>query len=262
MEDREFDKIFSVLKDREIIPSDNAFGSLQDALNKQEKKLAKTKLKPIWWAASIIAPLLLSYGIYNATVQTQVEPSLSFSEPEHIESPKVLEAEEKNLIEVVEVEQTPIKEAQELKISPKLEESIKDKGLVAIEKILPSNPIALEEPVRVEEVTAETQIALDNEKKLAELLKPIEEDELDLLLEQRRIAMAIEQLDEQAIYNLLKEAQASLSVQVDSQLASVKADKLLQQAETELEANKSLKSLLSKAIETGVVEVQSLFKRR
>ena len=70
----------------------------------------------------------------------------------------------------------------------------------------------------------------------------------------------MEKLGDDDIMRLLYEAQVTLEIQDGGQYASSEAERLLEQATMEMEADKSLRSILNKAIETGLVEVQAFFK--
>lgn len=263
MEDREFDKLFSTLKHREIPPSDKAFMNLQNALNQEEKK--GLNLKAIWWAAAVVSILLVSIGVYNTTQQelpiieiTQVKPEIV----EEVLAPKELPAQ--LIAEHGKTKEEPVKEIAEIKqrIEPPVS-TTKEKQLAAtIEKQLPETVDAepTQTPNRFEGKAL--QLTEEKERILAGLLKPVEDTELDQLLEDKRQAVVTEMLVDKDIQNLLKNAQMGIQLEEDTELALSKANRLLQNAEIELEADKSLKNLFNKAVEIGVVEVKGFLTRR
>lgn len=271
MEDKKLDELFQSLKDREITPSSNALKELQEALNEADKIEKKKKPVIIGWVAAVAAVIVLAIGInIYSTDSTELDTSTIVE----VEAEVKVEPKEMHLPKEVVVE-THTKEAEssdklELKDSKASETASQD-----IEKIIHntttiaksvSKETQVEKAIQQKEETQlaenlETVDSTDLDKKLAELLKPIDAATLDSLIQQEQVALAIEKMDDEDIMNLLREAQGKLEAQGDMQLA-YSAEKLLEQAEAELETNKSLQSILNKAIETGVAEVQSLFKRQ
>ena len=261
MENKEFDKLFNGLKDREITPSKHALSSLQDLLNEEDRKSKRRKLTPVWWAAAAIAVLLVGVGGYNSYLQLNLPSEVAIIEPDltkegttykedDLFSEKKQNSTEKIAVKE-EVKKVGIQEEQKIYNA--------DIATSDITEQFKSKPVDKLIEIK-EEVILETPNAYDT--KLAELLKPVEDAELDMLLQSKQVALALEKLDDTTILNLLRDAQSQLEHQADSQIASAQANNLLQQAEIELAANKSLKGILNKAIETGVVEVQALFKRK
>lgn len=271
MENKEFDKMFQSLKDREITPSSNALKQLREGLNEADKKDKKKKPIFIWWVAATIA-ILLSVGI---TV---------FTSDNLEETPSGLALPETKSIEVVEpgkkILETQIAEVDgEVEVKKKLEnqETVEEDAYVITENrpaLETNNTIQIasgkelenfKEIKQEDKITDKESILLEDtsdlDKRIAELLKPVDDAELDALLQKEQVAIALEEIDDNTILLLLREAQMELQVQGDSQLASSQADKLLQQAEMELKANRSLRNIFNKALETGVVQVEALFKR-
>lgn len=268
MKDNKFDEMFRSLKDREITPSSNALKELQDALKEADKDEMRKK-KPIvigWVAAAII---VLGIGIKFYSSHTSGFDPISIVEAEVNVEPK-----ETPLVEVVIVEKQ-VKEVDEV-----VEELDNKKFNVAeetprkVKKVpLKSTGIAQNTTENIQDgkvikSKAELQLvengsleeSMDLNKRLADLLKPIDDAILDSLIQQERVALAIESIDDKDIMKLLRDAQIKLETQGETRIV-YSADSLLEQVETELETNKSFQNILNKAIGVGLAEVQSLFKR-
>ena len=270
MEDKKMDELFQSLKDREITPSSNALKELQEALNEADKREKKRKPIVIGWVAAVAAVIVLAIGInWYATDKFGLDaPTIVEAEVKTGPKETLLPEEatlETGLAEVEEVaEKTDVEEDVALKTTP-----------LEIKKQLPNTPTianSVSKETQEEKVVKqkeEVQLAenldavdaTDLDKKLAELLRPIDDAALDFLIQQEQVALAMEKMSDEAILDLLRDAQIKLEAQGDTRLA-YSAERLLEQAEAELETNKSLQSILNKAIETGVAEVQSLFKRQ
>ena len=270
MEDKRFDEMFRSLKDREIIPSSNALKELQEALNEADKREKKRKPIVVGWVAAVAAMIMLAIGINIYSTHTPALDKATI-----VEAEVKTELKETLLSEEVLVE-TQVTEAKDIVETLEIEESIaSETASTNMEKpICNTTKIAknVSEETQEEKITKQketTQLAenlapvdsTDLDKRLAELLKPIDDATLDSLIAQEQVALAIKEMKDEDIMSLLRDAQAKLEAQGDTRLA-YSAERLLEQAEMELETNKSLQSILSKAIETGVAEVQSLFKRQ
>lgn len=265
MENKEFDKVFQSLKDREITPSSNALKQLQDGLNEADKKDKKKKTTFIWWVAASIV-ILLSVGISVITTEKSEDIPATIAYPDAKSVEKSTSEELLPSTQLVEVD----KKSENLKLKeeetyslPKTKTAPKTRATIQV--------IANRENEKAAEIDKEEErIAIENEllqdsmeqdKRLAELLKPVDDAELDALLQQEKVTIALEEIDDTTIMQLLREAQMELHNQVDTQLASSQADRLMLQAEAELRANRSLRNIFNKAIETGVVQVEALFNR-
>lgn len=270
MEDKRFDEMFRSLKDREIIPSSNALKELQEALNEADKREKKRKPIVVGWVAAVAAMIMLAIGIniysthtpaldkatiVEAEVKTELKEALSLEKV----IPKTDLAE---VGEVVEKFENTEHKSQKTFITEVENPTRNTKGIAE----------QVSEETQEEKITKQketTQLAenlapvdsTDLDKRLAELLKPIDDATLDSLIAQEQVALAIKEMKDEDIMSLLRDAQAKLEAHGDTRLA-YSAERLLEQAEMELETDKSLQSILSKAIETGVAEVQSLFKRQ
>ncbi|HLW14442.1 MAG TPA: hypothetical protein VKX30_02960 [Flavobacteriaceae bacterium] len=270
MEDRKLDEMFRSLKDREIIPSSNALKELQEALNEADKREKKRKPIVVGWVAAVAAMIMLAIGIniysthtpaldkatiVEAEVKTELKEALS---PEKV-IPKTDLAE---VGEVVEKFENTEHKSQKTSITEVENPTRNTKGIAeqVSEETQEEKATKQKEHTQLAENLGKVD-ASDLDKKLAELLKPIDDATLDSLIQQEQVALAMEEMSEEDIMNLLREAQAKLEAQGETQLA-YSAERLLHQAEMELESNKSLQSILNKAIEIGVAEVQSLFKRQ
>lgn len=268
MEDRRIDEMFRSLQDREITPSSNALKSLQDALNEADRNKKKRKLLVFGWVAAAVAAIVLSIGI-NLYSTDKLELDTSNIVEAEIKS----ETDKTDTTEEVVVETKIIKES-----SDRNQSNISESAIPALKKTtrntskIASTDLKSEEK-RVEEVAVKerdsktlqaekTEVAIisEQEKRKAELLKPIDDAKLDSLLQQEQVAMAMEKIGDDDIMRLLYEAQVTLDIQDSGQYASSEAERLLEQATMEMEADKSLRSILNKAIETGLVEVQAFFK--
>src|SRR5699024_6746231 len=273
MEDRRIDEMFRSLQDREIAPSSNALKSLQDALNEADRKKKKRKLLVFGWVAAAVAVIVLSIGI-NLYSTDKLELDTSSIVEAEVKS----ETEKIDTIEEVFVETKITNESSIAESSDRNQSNISESAILALKKTtrntskIASTDLKSEEK-RVEEVAVKerdsktlqaekTEVAIipEQEKRKTELLKPIDDAELDSLLKQEQVAMAMEKLVDDDIMRLLYEAQITLEIQDGGQYASSEAERLLEQATMEMEADKSLRSILNKAIETGLVEVQAFFK--
>lgn len=265
MENKEFDDMFRSLKDREITPSSNALKQLQDALNEADTKDKKKSPVLIWWVAAV-AVILLSIGVamYTSDKLEEAPSGIVLSETRPIEKSlpekqfqNTQVAERKEEVQNVEIVEERINAIRQDKTIPKTSNRTQlasTKELKKVEKTKQDDEV-----IDKESVLPENTSNLD--KRLAELLKTVEDGELNSLLLQEQVAIALEEIDDNTILQLLREAQMELQTQGDTRLASSQADRLLQQAEVELKANKSLRNIFNKAIETGVVQVEALFKR-
>lgn len=273
MENKEFDDMFKSLKDREIAPSSNALEQLQNALNEADTKEKKKKPMFIWWVAAAVILLSVGLTIYTSDKLEKIPNGIALpeakpmekSEPEmQIQNKQVAEVEEEiDNVEIVEGKSNAVRQSKASKAtsntievaSSTTEEFKKAKEAIQEEERIDKE----EERIDKEEVLLENSSKQD--KRLAELLKPVDDAELDSLLQQEQIAIALEEIDDNTILQLLREAQSDFQAQENMQLASSEADRLLQQAEMELKANRSLRNIFNKALETGVVQVEALFKR-
>lgn len=267
MEDKKMDEMFQSLKDREITPSSNALKELHEALNEADKRERKKKPIAIGWVAAAVIVLAIGINFYFTNTsenhpiniveaEVRAEPKETLLEEEEIV--KIQGVEAKDMVEKLESKKSEIAESTPEKIKKSIPSTTTIVKNVSEEKedekVLKSN-----ETIQLAE-NLDTVDATDLDEKLAELLKPIDDATLDSLIQQEQVALAIERMSDEEIMGLLRDAQTKLKAQGDTQLA-YSAERLLEQAEVELETNRSLQSLLNKAIETGVAEVQSLFKR-
>lgn len=260
MENNEFDKLFGSLKEREITPSNKALQELQDRLKKEEIK--RKKRSPLWWSAAAVVVILLSLGVGFVPFKAdKITPEIAMPyKPEIIH--------EHFIVEKIEPEETF--ESLETKIEDTSKEKQWDTQVSKTERtsiikdsiIVPDTK--REELLNNQEAIAEhliEEFSTTEEKEIDELLKPVDEEELNRLLQQHTMKNVIAQIDDEIIMQLLLEAQISLESESESQLALSKTEELLEEAEKELKYDRSLQGILQKAIENGIVEVHALFKR-
>lgn len=271
MEDRKIDEMFRSLQEREITPSNNALKNLQDALNEADRNKKKRNPLIFGWIAAAVAVIVVSIGL-----------NVFSTDKSELDSTSIVEAEIKSETEKIETFKKPIVKSQDAKSNPIVEkfdgkESKASDATPHENKKPTNNRITIANSSKTIESEKEEilnqkkkiapaendvlEVAIQTENRKLELLKPIDEAELDVLLQQGQMAIAIEKIKDDDILNLLQEAQTKLKTQGETQIV-YSADRLLEQAETELETNKSLQNLLNKAIGAGVAEVQSLFKRQ
>lgn len=260
MENKEFDKLFGSLKEREITPSNKALQELQDRLKKEEIK--RKKRSPLWWSAAAVVVILLSLGVGFVPFKAdKITPEIATPyKPEIIHEHFIVEKiEPEETFENLEtkIEDTSKEKQWDTQVSKTERTSIiKDSIIVPDTKReeLLNNQEAIVEHLIEEFSTTE-------EKEIDELLKPVDEEELNRLLQQHTTKNVIAQIDDEIIMQLLLEAQISLESESESQLALSKTEELLEEAEKELKYDRSLQGILQKAIENGIVEVHALFKR-
>lgn len=264
MENKEFDTIFQSLKDREITPSSNALKLLQEGLNEADRKNKRKKPMFIWWAAATVA-ILISLGITMFPSDKMKEMPSSVALPE-VKSIEIVEPEKYILdTQVAETNESVETEVENLEIETYVIPEIETAPEInSATQIASGKEVKDVEEVKQKDIIEKESVLLEDtsnlDKRLVELLKPVEDAELDALLKQEQVAIALEEIDDTTILQLLREAQMELQAQENMSLASSQTDKLLQQAEMELKANKSLRNIFNKALEAGIVQVETLFK--
>ena len=280
MENKEFDKIFQSLGERKITPSDNAFSKLQDALNMEENSTKKKRIMPIWWVAAAIILVLFSTGVWYYMPNNKTVNTNSFVIADQKSEETILEENTKSEPEWVTQHNEEIViaiENTDKKSEPKGEPNNSENQYASTipeekEEVLneeENQAFNLEKEIEYATVFQDTTETISNEverspkeeQQLAELLKPIEDSELDALLHQKKYKKAIAEVDDETIMNLLLEAQTNLRWQEDPYLAGSEVNDLLLQAEMELKYDRSLQGIFQRAIEAGIVEVQTLFGR-
>lgn len=272
MEDRKIDEMFRSLQEREITPSNNALKNLQDALNEADRNKKKRNPLIFGWIAAAVAVIVVSIGL-----------NVFSTDKSELDSTSIVEAEIKSETEKIETLEEPIVESQVTE-SKDIVENLDDKKFKASETAMSSIEKPIHNTSAIERIDSkeeqkekavakneqkteiplvektDIQIASQQEKRKEDLLKPVDDAELDFLFQQEQVEMAVEKLDDTEIMQLLYEAQVELESQEGSQFTFSDAERLLEQATMEMRADKSLRSILNKAIETGIVEVQALFK--
>src|SRR5699024_10072953 len=239
MENKEFDKLFGSLKEREITPSNKALQELQDRLKKEEIK--RKKRSPLWWSAAAVVVILLSLGVGFVPFKAdKITPEIATPyKPEIIHEHFIVEKiEPEETFENLEtkIEDTSKEKQWDTQVSKTERTSIiKDSIIVPDTKReeLLNNQEAIVEHLIEEFSTTE-------EKEIDELLKPVDEEELNRLLQQHTTKNVIAQIDDEIIMQLLLEAQISLESESESQLALSKTEELLEEAEKELKYDRSL----------------------
>lgn len=279
MENKEFDKIFQSLGERKITPSDNAFSKLQDALNMEENSTKKKRIMPIWWVAAAIILVLFSTGVWYYMPNNKTVNTNSFVIADQKSEETILEENTKSEPEWVTQHNEEIViaiENTDTKSEPKVEPNNSENQYASTipeekEEVLneeENQALNLEKEIEyatvfqdaTETISNEVERSPKEEQQLAELLKPIEDSELDALLQLETVDKAIAEIDDKTIMELLQEAQAELYHENEKSIATAEVEKLLYQAEMELKYDKSLQGILHRAIEAGIVEVQSFLK--
>lgn len=228
------DKLKDKLENRSLQPSLDAWDTLADRLDKEDKKNNNTKF---WWigmAASIVGLILVTIQFYKNTPSSEVLPTVVETKIEVQNDAKLIpeldvinefvsnsEVENDNVVNIAEVTSVANNEITETQKS-----TIKDKA------ILPIN----EEPQDVIASLLEPKVEVDNNisvKLLSqEELKIIEIVDVVKLLQANESTVSEKEID-----SLLKQAQREILKQriYDETTKTVSADALLQDVEDELE---------------------------
>lgn len=229
------DKLKDKLENRSLTPSPNAWSTLADRLDKEEKKTGNTMF---WWigiAASVIGVILVTTQFYKSTESVKDLPIIvntnasQKSDKESISEPvyknEVVTNLEEHKEEAKVVNSTVITSASDSKTVEKSKFIEKEKTILPIEK--PRNSIASLEPMK--------NITNDNST-----VKTLTQEELKII----EVVDVIKQLQasESSVSNkeidsLLKQAQREILKQriFDETTRTVNAVALLQDVEVELE---------------------------
>src|SRR5699024_7477494 len=246
MEDKKFDEMFRPRKDRNITPSSHALKNLQEALNEAD---TTKKRKPLvfGWIAAAVAVVAILIGVDFYSIDNPMKSSKSITETRDTTESK-LEREEESLdlnTELAEIKEPTGKgevnkyKSLETELVEVKTRDVSEPAMMANRK---ENEVKREDTKEHKEEFLQVEkevfiIASEEEKRKEELLKPIDDAQLNSLLQQEQVALAIEELEDADIMQLLYEAQNKLEVQGEGQLASFEAERLLKQASIELKAD-------------------------